>query len=123
MCERRGYAILIQGGDPEISDALADGMLAARGNDLSSPSGANCHEEAGRTTNWAEVARLVKVAVGNTKTAEDYMILRMAAEQEYRTPRRRALYKERERLLAVYAMICLRIRDYFNWEGAKWRGR
>ena len=115
--------MLLQGGDPEISGALAAGIMAARGNDLSRPCGAPSPEGEGKGTNWQEVARLVKVAVGNTKTAEDYMILIMAARQEYSPPRQSECTRLRDRLLALYAVACMRIQNYFNWEGAKWRGR
>ena len=75
-----------------------------------------------RKADWDELAKLVKVAIGNTKTSEDYAILRAAAEQEYRMPRLSQLRRARERLLAVYALAWLSLKEYFNWEGAKWRG-
>ena len=107
--------MLLQGGDPEISGALA-GPLKERLEQMPA-------KAAKPPEDWAKVARRVKVAVGNTKTAEDYMILSVAAEQEYRMPRPWPLQKTRERLLAVYAMTWLRLRTLFDWEGAKWRGR
>lgn len=116
MCERRGYAMLIQGGDPQIRAALAE-PLKARLEQLRPP------EPAKPPVDWREVARLVKVAVGNSKTAEDYMILIMAARQEYSPPRQSERTRLRDRLLALYAVACMRIQNYFNWEGAKWRGR
>ena len=75
----------------------------------------------GEGTNWSEVAKLVKVAVGNMKSAEDYAILRAAAEQEYRPPRTSELQRVRERLLAVYALTWMRLQTMFDWEGQKWR--
>ena len=115
MCERRGYAILIQGGDPQIRAALAE-PLKARLEQLRPP------EPAKPPVDWAKVARRVKVAVGNTKGAEDYAILRAAAEQEYRMPELTRLARARERLLALYALAWLRIQTMFDWEGAQWRG-
>lgn len=114
MCERRGYAMLIQGGDPQIREALAE-PLKARLKQLRPP------EPAKPPVDWAKVARRVKVAVGNTKGAEDYAILRAAAEQEYRMPELTRLARARERLLAVYALAWLSLKEYFNWEGQKWR--
>ena len=149
MCEiKRGYAMLIQGGDPEISGALADplrerleqlgeGDLIRPASRATFPTGGRLlgderpgrllgDERTGRLlegegTNWSEVAKLVKVAVGNMKSAEDYAILRAAAEQEYRPPRTSELQRVRERLLAVYALTWMRLQTMFDWEGQKWR--
>lgn len=114
---KRGAVLLIQAGDPEISGAIAEGMLAGRAAQRR-PCGEGMTEAKGR-----EVARLVKVAVGNTKTAEDYMILRSAAEQEYRVRRRGGrLARLAEALLGAYALTVYRLHEYFNWEGSRWRG-
>ena len=119
MCEsRRGVVMLLQAGDPEISGAIAEGMLAGRAAQRRpvGEAGGGMTEEQRR-----ELARLVKVAIGNTKTPEDYLILCMAAEQEYRTPRRSELSRAAERLLTAWAMMCYRVREYFRWEGSRWR--
>ena len=71
---------------------------------------------------WSEVAKLVRVAVGNTRTADDYMILRSAAEQEYRVRDCGPLGRLAEALLAVYAMAVYHVSRYFDWEGSRWRG-
>ena len=149
--------MLIQGGDPEISGALADplrarleqlgeGDLIRPASRATFPTGGRLlgderpgrllgderpgrllgDERPGRLlegegTNWSEVAKLVKVAVGNMKSAEDYAILRAAAEQEYRPPRTSELQRVRERLLAVYALTWMRLQTMFDWEGQKWR--
>ena len=133
--------MLIQGGDPEISGALADplrarleqlgeGDLIRPASRATFPTGGRLwgDERPGRLMegegpNWNEVAKLVKVAVGNLKSAEDYAILRAAAEQEYRPPRMSELQRVRERLLAVYALTWMRLQTMFDWEGQKWRGR
>lgn len=121
MCEgKRGYVVMIQGGDPEISGAIAEGIKAGMGADLLRPGDRGRLLEI-RKADWDELAKLVKVAIGNTKTSEDYAILRAAAEQEYRMPRLSQLRRARERLLAVYALAWLSLKEYFNWEGQKWR--
>lgn len=126
---KRGAVLLIQAGDPEISGAIAEGMLAGRREATTAArtsSGPAGHlPQRGRlleAEEAREVARLVKVAIGNTKTPEDYLILCMAAEQEYRTPRRSELSRAAERLLTAWAMMCYRVREYFRWEESRWRG-
>ena len=116
---KRGAVILTQSGDPEITGAIAEGILAGRAAQrrLNGGTGEGMTEAQRR-----ELARLVKVAVGNTKTPEDYLILCMAAEQEYRMPRHSELSRAAERLLTAWAMICYRVREYFRWEGSRWRG-
>ena len=118
---KRGYVVMIQGGDPEISGAIAEGIKAGMGAELIRPGERGRLLEI-RKDDWDELAKLVKVAIGNTKTCEDYAILRAAAEQEYRMPQLSQLRRVRERLLAIYALAWFNIREYFNWEGAKWRG-
>lgn len=116
---RYGYVIRI-GGDPEISGAIAEGMLAARGagdGDLFRPAARATFPTGGRLLEGAEraeVARLVRVAIGNTKTPEDYLILCMAAEQEYRTPRRSELHRAAELLLVGWTMMCYGIARAFR---------
>ena len=132
---KRGAVLLIQSGDPEISGAIAEGILEARreataaAGTSSGPAGhlpqRGRQEGTGEGMTEAqrrELARLVKVAIGNTKTPEDYLILCMAAEQEYCMPRRSELGRAAERLLTAWAMICYRVREYFRWEGSRWRG-
>lgn len=120
MCEvKRGVVMLIQSGDPKISGAIAAGMLAGRAAQRR-PFG----ETGGGMTEAQrrELARGVKVAIGNTKTPEDYLILCKAAEQKYSTPRRSDLRRAAERLLTAWAMMGYRVREYFRWEGSRWRG-
>ena len=124
MCEaRRGYVVLLQGGDPEISGALAAGTLTAieaRGDEEPHPAlratfptgGRLAGDEAaeGRPSetepvDWGEVAKLVRVAVGNTKTQEDYLIMRAAAEQEYSVRRGGTLRRLAEALTVAYGLI------------------
>lgn len=107
---RYGYVIKM-GGDPEISGAIAEGMLAGRAAQRR-PYG---ESGAGMTaTQRREIAKLVKVAIGNTKSTEDYMILCVAAEQEYRMPRRTELHRAAELLLVGWTMMCYGIARAFR---------
>ena len=122
--QRRGMVILLQGGDPEISGALAEGVMRGRGCpiDLAPlghfPPAVGKHGEARPLESdqievvQAEidrqhiVASLVRVAVGNDKTAEDYGHLVTKARGDYGRysrppgPARRVL----RRLLGVYGL-------------------
>ena len=131
MCEaRRGAVVVLQSGDPEISGAIAQGVMEGRerakrdlirpASRAAVPTGERLSE--GETVDWSEVAKLVRVAVGNTRTADDYMILRSAAEQEYRVRDCGPLGWLAEALLAVYAMAVYHVSRYFDWEGSRWRG-
>ena len=107
-CEpRRGAVILIQRGDPEIAGAIARGLLegkaAAEGTPhpsaralTPSPQGEGFWEGAqgeppreqveivsAEADHWRTVAKLVRVAVGNTKTPEDYEIMLIRAKGRY----------------------------------------
>lgn len=93
MSERRGTVILVRRGDAEITGAIVAGMLAARGDDLSCPCGAPSPEgeglgENGRGMSAEEIevveaeidrqkieADLLRIATGNTNTAEDYRLM------------------------------------------------
>ena len=132
MCEvkqgvRRGAVLLIQAGDPEISGAIAEGIMAGRkmSNDLSRPFGAPSPEGEGLGTGRGlteaqrrEVARGVKEAVGNTKGPEDYALLRFEAELEYGE----SLYEPgpmarlAEALLGAYALTVYRLHEFFRRE-------
>lgn len=108
--QRRGAVMLIQRGDPEISGALMAGVIAGRARAQSrNPSTAEAvplptnfasqgrHEEPGagmdavesveivtvQQDKWRRVARQVRVAVGNTKTPEDYHLMIVKARSEY----------------------------------------
>lgn len=80
---KRGVVMLLQAGDTEITGAIAEGILAAR----SARAEALTPEQIG--TVEAEIDRqeieraLLRVAVGNSKTAEDYAMMRFEADVEY----------------------------------------
>lgn len=89
---KRGVVMLLQAGDPEITGAIAEGIMAARGE------GAEALTREQIETVEAEIDRqaieeamnrpqvqrsLLRVAVGNSKTKEDYAMLRFEADMEY----------------------------------------
>ena len=118
---RYGYAIRT-GGDQEISEALERGIKAGTGTSLARGriEAASVSADGGRLTEdqmevvMAEIDRqhileaLVRVAVGNGKTAEDYALMQIKARAEYdRADRRPAwLRKLAERALGLYGLLC-----------------
>ena len=70
-----------------------------------------------------ELARLVKVAIGNTRTPEDYLILCMAAAQEYRTPKLSELARAREALLGGCALAAWKMHEWIQKGVATWHTR
>ena len=138
MCERRyGRVILLQSSDAEISGAIARGMLEARGDDTSS--GAPRHLPLkgkaleGETLEPEQievveaeidrqriVASLVRVAVGNDRTAEDYSVMVTRVRGLYGRysrppgPLRRAL----RRLLGVSGLLVCAVSAAY--QGGEW---
>ena len=113
---RRGAVVLLQAGDPEIAGALAAGMMEGRGARLNAEQIKAVEAEIDRQAIEAYIHQgsrtnvnraLLRVAVGNHKTAEDYAQMRFDAEVAYGepvdfpSPMRRAL----DRALAIYAMF------------------
>lgn len=129
MSDRRATVMLIQRGDAEISGAIAEGMLAARAGEGTPPtrqagppplSGeALTHDQI--EVVQAEIDRqhivraLVRVAVNNTKTAEDYANMTTKARGMYAEPARRGpLRRLGDKLLTGYAMLCWAIGEAYD---------
>lgn len=114
--------LLIQGGDPELSGALKDGVMTAL--DARARSHERTAEAHGRrltAEERAEVARQVKKAIGNTKDARDYAILRTAAEQEYRPAMPGPLRRAARAALGVYGLAIYMAAQFMRWEERQWR--
>lgn len=138
---RRGTVILIQSGDPEISGAIAGGMMAGRGTVGTSsvsafgaatfPNGGRLLEPEVIEVVEAEIDRqeinlhLLRVSVGNNKTAEDYADLVTKARGDYARYSRPAGPVRRlgRRLLAIYGLLCYGVaRAYRSQERLLGRG-
>ena len=131
---RRGYAMLIQGGDSEISGALADGIMAVRqpmANSLSHAARASSLGEGAltkeqRETVSAEIDRQ-KIAdylrVAMHREPVDYAALAFDAEMRYGEsvyepgPLKRAA----EKMLVGWALICLGFHELFRSVGTEER--
>ena len=77
---KRGAVLVIQAGDEQIVEALTDGIMAGRAARLEAAQIETVQAEIDRQ----EVQRaLLRVAVGNTKSAKDYAMMRFEAEMAY----------------------------------------
>ena len=133
--------MLIQRGDPEIAGALVDGMIAGRAEEAGRPedvratrtssvsgeaaatfpNGGRLWEDQGAVESVEivtvaaddrrRVARLVRIAVGNTRTAEDYRQMIVKARGDYAVHRRHNPMREAAgMLLLAWALL---------WEGLR----
>lgn len=135
---RRAMVAIIQRGDPEIAEALMDGMIAGKakavGDSLShgcaatAPSGrepfggdAQGVESVEIVTveadKWRRVARQVRVAVGNDKTAEDYRLMIVKARCEYAVHRHTGpAHTVARKLLLAWVMLCQGVRKAYRMQ-------
>ena len=133
MSDRRAAVILIQRGDPEISGAIAEGMLAARARVTAaagtssvsagalppSPPGEGFWKAKPLKPEQIEVveaeidrqhivASLVRVAVGNDRTPEDYslMVTKVRGDCARYTRAPGPVGRALRRLLGWYGLLC-----------------
>lgn len=138
---KRGYAMLIQGGDPEISGALGDGIMAVRlpmerplrreTSSVSGYAGATFPKGEGLTP---EQRSVVSAEIDRQKIADylrvamhrepvDYAALAFDAEMRYGEslyepgPLKRAA----EKMLVGWALICLGFHELFRIVGTEER--
>lgn len=140
---RRATVMLIQRGDPEIGGALMAGVIAGRAEALKdrpgvaerrgtssvtadavtpSPTGEGFEETVEsveivtvEADKWRRVARQVRVAVGNTKTPEDYKLMIVRARCEYAVHRHTGpAYTVARKLLLGWVMLCQGIRRAYR---------
>ena len=111
--DRRATVILIQRGDPEISVAIAEGMLTARAvRPLEPEQAAIVSAEMDRQ----KIAALVHVAVGNSLTAEDYryLIEQTRKDCEAMSKRPGPLRRIARTMVNSWAMICYAIGEAYD---------
>lgn len=130
---RRATVMLIQRGDPEIGGALMAGVMegraAAAARTSSDPaSGATFPKGEGfeetveavevvtvTADKWKRVAKQVRVAIGNTKTAEDYRLMIVRARCEYAVHRHTGpAYTVARKLLLAWVMVCQAMRRAYR---------
>ena len=142
---KRATVILIQRGDPEMAGAIARGMLTGKAGhgEHGSPvwetgergeHGSPLHEDdhaerieiiSAEADRDRFVAQLVRVAVGNTRTAEDYRLLITQARGLYGETRQPGLMSAvAGKLLLTWAMICQGFRRAYQAQDIvlKWHG-
>ena len=111
--KRRGAVMLLQAGDKQIVEALTDGIMAGRAARLEATQIENVEEEIDRQAIRRDMEgdavqrALLRVAVNNTKTAEDYAAMTSRAEIEWGEPVDYPTPLERfaDAVLALYAMV------------------
>lgn len=115
---RRGTVIVIRRGDPEITEAIARGVLEGttsygpagnhpiEGKALGGPAEERI-EIVSAAADRRRVMALVRVAVGNTKTAEDYTMMTVKARGDYMRYARAPGPVRRigRRIMAAYGMM------------------
>ena len=112
--ERRATVILIQRGDQAISGAIAEGMLAARA-DHTRQMPADQRTIVSAEIDRQRIAALVRVAVGNDKTDEDYRDMTTKARGLYGVSRRGGpLRRIWDRMFMGWALICYAIGEAYD---------
>jgi len=110
---RRAAVILIQRGDAELSGAIARGLLEGKAGRVEP--GERLEAVCVEASDAVKLARLVKVAVGNDKTPEDYRIMLTKARALYGTGGEHSpLRAVTGRLLLGWARICLEVRRAYR---------
>ena len=105
---RYGYVIR-QGGDPEISGALADGIQKA------TPVENPAKLEADRIAQvWIDQQRLRR-AVGNFRTPEDYALLTVKTRGDYANRRPGLIRTVWLQMVGLFAL-------FLDWEERCWKG-
>lgn len=87
-------------GDNDIASAIVDGIKA----------GTVKHDP-----DWGRVAALVRVAVGNTKTPEDYACMVVKSSYEHRTQKHGRMYAA---ILGAWALLWLSIVGWYDYLSA-----
>ena len=124
---RRAMVAIIQQGDPEIAGALMDGMIAARGNREQGTGNRDSVPEARpvesveivtvEADKWRRVARQVRVAIGNNKTAEDYRLMIVKARCEHAVHRHTGpAHTVARKLLLAWVMLCQGVRRAYRMQ-------
>lgn len=105
---RRGAVVLIQSGDAEIAGAIARGIMAARGTLAEPPTAEQVEIVEAEIDRQHIQASLLRVAVGNTRTAEDYRHMLTKARGDYATRRRQITPARRlgGAILKAWALLC-----------------
>ena len=107
MCEKRGTVVLIQSGDPEISGAIARGVLAGR---QGKKDGILEPDQIGvvqAEIDRQRIAEELRETMGNGKTPEDYgvMVTRVRGLYGRYTRPRGPVGRALGLLLGVYGLI------------------
>ena len=104
---KRGYVMVIRGGDEEISAGIAEGIMKAR-EQAEAMSGEQVEVVEAEIDRQRIQRALLRVAVHNTNTAEDYADMMTKARGDYGVEARpMGLFRWIGIQLRVYAMMVL----------------
>ena len=108
--------ILLQSGDPEISGALAGGILAARARRAGALPSEQIEVVEAEIDRQRIQTALLRVAVGNHKSAEDYAALVTKARGDYGQTRRPpgTARKVGKKLLGLYGLLCYTLAQIYK---------
>lgn len=101
--------VIVKAGDPSIADAVERGILSGKDARRAQARAEVVPPE----VDWKHVAQLVRVAVGNNRTAEDYARLVTKARGDYGQTGRRP-GRGRQRLLQGYALVVLALASAYR---------
>ena len=119
---KRGMAMLVTSGDPEISNALADGILTAR---ALLPVQVETEEAALIRKKVADALRRIDMRKNRGDDGDDDIETRiLRARANYSTPQREPsmIRSIGEKLLGWYGLAVLKLHGFFDFDNARWRG-
>ena len=119
---KRGMAMLMTSGDPEISGALADGILAAK---ALLPMPVETEEAAIIRKRATEALRRIDMRYRRSEDDDDDIEARiLKARENYATPiRKPSLFRMiGDKMLGIYARAVIKIHDYFDFRNDRWVG-
>jgi len=118
---KRGYAVLLTGGDKEISSALENGIITGL---ALIPAQPETPETAIIRKRTAETLRRIDMRC-RPKEADDTDIETriLRAQATYGTDNRPSILRAiGGKLLGLYGLVILKAHDFFDFEDARWRG-
>lgn len=126
MNEIKRAIVVVKAGRPDFAEAMASGIMTAKSRRLTDAEREAVEAEIDRQKIHASLQRsLLRVAVGNTKTADDYAAMRCDAEIEYGAP----LYEDgplrraARKLMGVYGLLLVGIASAYKAQEKVLRGQ
>ena len=119
---KRGMAMLMTSGDPEISGALADGILTAK---ALLPMPVETEEAAIIRKRVAEALRRIDMRYRRSEDDDDDIETRiLKANVNYATPIHEPslIHTIGDKILGIYGLAVLKAHEYFDFRNKRWVG-